>query len=170
MYYTPETLSNHVFEDLRKPKAPNTPKPSTQDSQSRFGRRRRQSHGPNSTPSLMLCSHNTRFAQFLLPREQWMRDEGPRRPHPTIYGLGTRCPPRGFRQLAETLVVATTQRIRHGFATAKARRIGGGVCGLGSSWNGQICRSSTGNKGRVYHGRKPCAILNKIRPVRSVFC
>jgi hypothetical protein len=23
MYYTPETLSNHVFEDLRKPKAPN---------------------------------------------------------------------------------------------------------------------------------------------------
>jgi hypothetical protein len=25
MYYTPETLLNHVFEDLRKPKAPNTP-------------------------------------------------------------------------------------------------------------------------------------------------
>jgi hypothetical protein len=24
MYYTPETLSNHVFEDLRKPKAPNS--------------------------------------------------------------------------------------------------------------------------------------------------
>jgi hypothetical protein len=24
MYYTPETLSNHVFEDLWKPKAPNT--------------------------------------------------------------------------------------------------------------------------------------------------
>jgi hypothetical protein len=24
MYYTPETLLNHVFEDLRKPKAPNT--------------------------------------------------------------------------------------------------------------------------------------------------
>jgi hypothetical protein len=24
MYYTPETLSNHVFEDLRKPKASNT--------------------------------------------------------------------------------------------------------------------------------------------------
>jgi hypothetical protein len=24
MYYTPETLSNHIFEDLRKPKAPNT--------------------------------------------------------------------------------------------------------------------------------------------------
>jgi hypothetical protein len=23
MYYTPETLLNHVFEDLRKPKAPN---------------------------------------------------------------------------------------------------------------------------------------------------
>jgi hypothetical protein len=23
MYYTPETLSNHVFEDLQKPKAPN---------------------------------------------------------------------------------------------------------------------------------------------------
>jgi hypothetical protein len=23
MYYTPETMSNHVFEDLRKPKAPN---------------------------------------------------------------------------------------------------------------------------------------------------
>jgi hypothetical protein len=23
MYYTPETLSNHIFEDLRKPKAPN---------------------------------------------------------------------------------------------------------------------------------------------------
>jgi hypothetical protein len=26
MYYTPETLSNHVFEDLRKPKAPNREK------------------------------------------------------------------------------------------------------------------------------------------------
>jgi hypothetical protein len=25
MYYTPETLLNHVFEDLRKPKAPNSP-------------------------------------------------------------------------------------------------------------------------------------------------
>jgi hypothetical protein len=25
MYHTPETLLNHVFEDLRKPKAPNTP-------------------------------------------------------------------------------------------------------------------------------------------------
>jgi hypothetical protein len=25
MYFTPETLLNHVFEDLRKPKAPNTP-------------------------------------------------------------------------------------------------------------------------------------------------
>jgi hypothetical protein len=25
MYYTPETLLNHVFEDLRKPKAPNIP-------------------------------------------------------------------------------------------------------------------------------------------------
>jgi hypothetical protein len=24
MYYTPETLLNHVFEDLRKPKAPNS--------------------------------------------------------------------------------------------------------------------------------------------------
>jgi hypothetical protein len=24
MYHTPETLLNHVFEDLRKPKAPNT--------------------------------------------------------------------------------------------------------------------------------------------------
>jgi hypothetical protein len=24
MYFTPETLLNHVFEDLRKPKAPNT--------------------------------------------------------------------------------------------------------------------------------------------------
>jgi hypothetical protein len=24
MYYTPETLLNHVFEDLQKPKAPNT--------------------------------------------------------------------------------------------------------------------------------------------------
>jgi hypothetical protein len=24
MYYTPETLSNHFFEDLRKPKAPNS--------------------------------------------------------------------------------------------------------------------------------------------------
>jgi hypothetical protein len=24
MYYTPETLSNHVFDDLRKPKAPNS--------------------------------------------------------------------------------------------------------------------------------------------------
>jgi hypothetical protein len=24
MYYTPETLLNHVFEDLRKTKAPNT--------------------------------------------------------------------------------------------------------------------------------------------------
>jgi hypothetical protein len=24
MYYTPRTLLNHVFEDLRKPKAPNT--------------------------------------------------------------------------------------------------------------------------------------------------
>jgi hypothetical protein len=24
MYYTPKTLLNHVFEDLRKPKAPNT--------------------------------------------------------------------------------------------------------------------------------------------------
>jgi hypothetical protein len=24
MYYTPETLLNHVFEDLRKPKGPNT--------------------------------------------------------------------------------------------------------------------------------------------------
>jgi hypothetical protein len=24
MYYTPKTLSNHVFEDLRKPKAPNS--------------------------------------------------------------------------------------------------------------------------------------------------
>jgi hypothetical protein len=24
MYYTPETLSNHVFEDLRETKAPNT--------------------------------------------------------------------------------------------------------------------------------------------------
>jgi hypothetical protein len=24
MYYTPETLLNHVFEDLRKPKARNT--------------------------------------------------------------------------------------------------------------------------------------------------
>jgi hypothetical protein len=24
MYYTPETLSGHVFEDLQKPKAPNT--------------------------------------------------------------------------------------------------------------------------------------------------
>jgi hypothetical protein len=23
MYFTPETLLNHVFEDLRKPKAPN---------------------------------------------------------------------------------------------------------------------------------------------------
>jgi hypothetical protein len=27
MYYTPETLSNHVFEDLRKPKAPNNHQP-----------------------------------------------------------------------------------------------------------------------------------------------
>jgi hypothetical protein len=25
MYFTPETLLNHVFEDLRKPKAPNNP-------------------------------------------------------------------------------------------------------------------------------------------------
>jgi hypothetical protein len=25
MYYTPETLLNHVFEDLRKPKAPTEP-------------------------------------------------------------------------------------------------------------------------------------------------
>jgi hypothetical protein len=25
MYFTPETLLNHVFEDLRKPKAPNSP-------------------------------------------------------------------------------------------------------------------------------------------------
>jgi hypothetical protein len=25
MYHTPETLLNHVFEDLRKPKAPNIP-------------------------------------------------------------------------------------------------------------------------------------------------
>jgi hypothetical protein len=24
MYHTPETLLNHVFEDLRKPKAPNS--------------------------------------------------------------------------------------------------------------------------------------------------
>jgi hypothetical protein len=24
MYFTPETLLNHVFEDLRKPKAPNS--------------------------------------------------------------------------------------------------------------------------------------------------
>jgi hypothetical protein len=24
MYFTPKTLLNHVFEDLRKPKAPNT--------------------------------------------------------------------------------------------------------------------------------------------------
>jgi hypothetical protein len=24
MYFTPETLLNHVFEDLRKPKVPNT--------------------------------------------------------------------------------------------------------------------------------------------------
>jgi hypothetical protein len=24
MYHTPETLLNHVFEDLQKPKAPNT--------------------------------------------------------------------------------------------------------------------------------------------------
>jgi hypothetical protein len=27
MYFTPETLLNHVFEDLRKPKAPNTTQP-----------------------------------------------------------------------------------------------------------------------------------------------
>jgi hypothetical protein len=26
MYFTPETLLNHVFEDLRKPKAPNNNK------------------------------------------------------------------------------------------------------------------------------------------------
>jgi hypothetical protein len=25
MYHTPETLLNHIFEDLRKPKAPNSP-------------------------------------------------------------------------------------------------------------------------------------------------
>jgi hypothetical protein len=24
MYFTPETLLNHIFEDLRKPKAPNS--------------------------------------------------------------------------------------------------------------------------------------------------
>jgi hypothetical protein len=29
MYYTPETLLNHVFEDLRKPKAPNGYRPDT---------------------------------------------------------------------------------------------------------------------------------------------
>jgi hypothetical protein len=29
MYYTPETLLNHVFEDLQKPKAPNTKLPIT---------------------------------------------------------------------------------------------------------------------------------------------
>jgi hypothetical protein len=30
MYYTPETLLNHVFEDLRKPKAPNNTNHSNQ--------------------------------------------------------------------------------------------------------------------------------------------
>jgi hypothetical protein len=33
MYYTPETLLNHVFEDLRKPKAPNR----THDAALHFG-------------------------------------------------------------------------------------------------------------------------------------
>jgi hypothetical protein len=36
-HYTPETLLNHVFEDLRKPKAPNTPCVSSRHASPRLG-------------------------------------------------------------------------------------------------------------------------------------